>query len=141
MSLALDVSDWEAAPESHLALIIVLDQFPRNMYRGTSAAFAWDDLALASAKRAIAKFWDLKIDQDKRAFIYMPFMHAENLDDQDECVRLTESRLDDTSTLHHATEHRKVIKRFGRFPHRNEALNRISTDEEIRFLKDGGYKP
>ena len=89
----------------------------------------------------IAKGWDLKIAQEKRAFIYMPFMHAENLSDQDECVRLIDSRLDDEGTLHHAKEHRKVIKRFGRFPHRNEMLSRASTNEEIRFLAKGRYKP
>ena len=141
MTLAVDVSNWEKTPESHLALIIVLDQFPRNMYRGTSAAFAWDAMALASAKRAIAKFSDLKIHQDRRAFIYMPFMHAENLSDQDECVRLAEGRLDNTSTLHHAREHRKVIERFGRFPHRNIIIGRESTEDEINFLEDGGYSP
>ena len=111
------------------------------MYRGTSAAFAWDAQALTSAKDMIAKGWALKITQEKRAFIYMPFMHAENLSDQDESVRLIDSRLDDESTLHHAKEHRKVIKRFGRFPHRNELLGRVSTQQESRFLKNGGYKP
>ena len=141
VTLAVDGSDWEEAPEHHLALIIALDQFPRNMYRGTPAAFAWDAKALASAKRAVGKGWDLKTAQDQRAFIYMPYMHAENLDDQNECVRLVDSRLNDESTLHHAKEHRKLIERFGRFPHRNEFLGRISTEEEIRFLKNGGYNP
>ena len=141
VTLAVNGSDWEDTPENHLALIIALDQFPRNMYRGTPAAFAWDSKALASAKRAVDKGWDLKTAQDKRAFIYMPYMHAENLDDQNECVRLVDSRLNDESTLHHAKEHRKLIKHFGRFPHRNEFLGRVSTAEENHFLKNGGYSP
>ena len=111
------------------------------MYRETKAAFAWDDKALASAKRMIDRGWDLKIDQDKRAFIYMPFMHAEDLTTQDECIRLVDSRLNDSNTLHHAKEHRKVIKRFGRFPHRNRALGRKDTLEERQFLSSGGYRP
>jgi len=117
-----------------LALIIVLDQFSRNMYRGTKAAFAWDDLALNAAQSMVDKGWDLKIPQDKRAFIYMPFMHAENLAAQNECVRLVDSRLNDASTLHHAKEHRKLIDRFGRFPHRNKMVGRTCTLEEERFL-------
>lgn len=141
ITLAVDGADWEDTPERHLALIIALDQFPRNMYRGTSAAFAWDGKASASAKRAVDKGWDVKTDQTRRAFIYMPFMHAEDLAVQNECVRLVDSRLNDASTLHHAKEHRKVIERFGRFPHRNDILGRASTAEEIHFLDKGGYSP
>lgn len=132
---------WEATPESALALIITLDQFPRNMYRGTKATFAWDGLALGAAKRLAAKNHDLKIDQGRRAFIYMPYMHSENLSDQDDCIALIDQRLENENTLHHAREHRKVIARFGRFPHRNEFLGRESTNEEAAFLKNGGYAP
>ena len=128
-------------PASSLALIIVLDQFPRNMYRETKAAFAWDKKALAAAQFVVEKRWDLKIPQERRAFIYMPFMHAEDLEMQNECVRLVDSRLNGESTLHHAKEHRKLIERFGRFPHRNKTLGRESTDEEIGFLAKGGYVP
>ena len=141
IDVATDGSAWEVSPDSNLALIIILDQFSRNMYRETKAAFAWDDKALASAKRMVDRGWDLKIDQDKRAFIYMPFMHAEDLTVQDDCIRLVDSRLNDPNTLHHAKEHRKVIKRFGRFPHRNTALGRKDTLEERQFLSSGGYRP
>ena len=87
------------------------------------------------------KGWDVKIPQEKRSFVYMPFMHSEELADQDECVRLVDARLNDSGTLHHAREHRKVIARFGRFPHRNEILGRVSTPKETQFLADGGYSP
>ena len=141
IALAAGEADWEEAADIALAKIIVLDQFSRNMYRGTKAAFAWDDLALSTAKRMTDKGWDVKIDQDRRSFIYMPFMHSETLTDQEECVRLVDGRLNDNSTLHHAKEHRKVIARFGRFPHRNDILGRASTAEETAFLKGGGYVP
>ena len=133
--------EWEAAPESTLALIIVLDQFTRNMFRATKAAFAFDDLALAIAKRAVDRGDDLHLDQSKRAFMYMPYMHSEALADQDECVRLMDMRIDSASSLHHAKEHRKLIVKFKRFPHRNAILGRQSTDEERRFLEQGGYAP
>ena len=133
--------DWEQSPDSTLALIIALDQFPRNMYRGTKAAFAWDALSLATAKRLVARNHDLKIAQERRAFVYMPYMHSEELADQDSCVALVDQRLDDSNTLHHAREHRKVIDRFGRFPHRNEILGRTSTAQETKFLESGGYAP
>lgn len=141
LSLATDSSGWDETAENALALIIALDQFPRNMYRGTTAAFAFDDRALGHAKAMTAKGWDLKIDQARRSFVYMPFMHSEDIAEQDECVRLMDMRLDNASNLHHAKEHRKVIERFGRFPHRNEILGRESTAEEIAFLKNGGYAP
>jgi len=133
--------DWELEPEATLALIIALDQFSRNMYRGTAGAFAWDALALDLACRAVEKGFDLKIPQDRRAFIYMPHMHAEDVDMQDECVRLIDMRLDNESNLFHAKEHCKLIKRFGRFPHRNAILGRENTPEEKRFLDAGGYSP
>ena len=141
IDLAAGKLKWNETPDACLAKIIVLDQFPRNMYRGTKAAFAWDHLALRAAQDMIEKGWDLKITQDKRAFIYMPFMHAENKTMQAKCVELVDSRLDDAGTLHHAREHEKVIKRFGRFPHRNDILGRESTEEEIEFLQSGGYAP
>ena len=133
--------DWEQSPESTLALIIALDQFPRNMYRDTPAAFAWDEMACAIAKRLIDKGWDLKIKQDRRAFAYMPLMHSENLSDQNLCVDLVDKRLNDEGTLKHARAHRDVIKQFGRFPHRNEILGRKSTTQEDAFLSGGGYSP
>ena len=141
LSLATDVAGWDETPNSLLALIIVLDQFPRNIYRETTAAFAFDGRALGHAKTMTDKGWDLKIDQSRRAFAYMPFMHAEEIMAQNECVRLMDMRLDNENNLHHAKEHRKVIERFGRFPHRNAILGRESTAEEIAFLKSGGYAP
>ncbi len=111
------------------------------MYRATKAAFAFDEAALQHAKVMTDRGWDLKIDQSRRAFVYMPFMHAENMTAQNESVRLIDMRLEDANTLHHAKEHRKVIERFGRFPHRNAILGRESTAEEIAFLKSGGYAP
>ena len=110
------------------------------MYRDTKAAFAWDDKALSLAQSMVDKGWDLKIPQERRAFIYMPFMHAEDLVMQNECVRLVDSRLLDANTLHHAKEHRKVIKLFGRFPHRNDIRERISSAEDTFFLKNGDYR-
>jgi len=139
LSLATNVESWDENPESTLALIVALDQFPRNIYRGTKAAYAFDDKAMSYAQAMTDKGWDLKIDQSRRAFVYMPFMHAESRMAQNECVRLMDMRLDDANNLHHAKEHRKVIKRFGRFPHRNEILGRQSTTEEKVFLKSGGY--
>lgn len=132
---------WEAQPDSHFALIIALDQFPRNMYRGTAASFAWDDKALEAAQRFVDKGWDLKIDQSRRAFAYMPFMHAEDVAAQAQCVRLVDSRLNDDSTLFHARAHQKMITEFGRFPHRNAVLGRTNTPQETAYLKSGGYVP
>ncbi len=133
--------NWLADKNSALALILVLDQFPRNMYRQTKAAFAWDDLALQAARLAIGKSHDVQTGQDRRAFFYKPFMHAESLAIQDEGVELMEMRLDNPDTLFHARAHRKLIARFGRFPHRNESLGRASTADEISYLKSGAYRP
>lgn len=132
---------WEDRPESTLALIIALDQFSRNMYRGTPAAFAWDLRALGVSERLVEKNWDIKLPQSQRAFAYMPYMHSEDLAMQDKCVDLMDSRIDARDSLQHAEAHRMLIERFGRFPHRNEILGRESTEEEIKFLADGGYAP
>lgn len=133
--------EWEASPETSLALIIALDQFPRNMYRNTPAAFAWDVKAQRVTKAMIEKGWDLKIEQSRRAFVYMPLMHSEMIADQDLCVDLVDRRLNDQNTLKHAKAHRDVIRQFGRFPHRNEVLGRQSIEAEIIFLENGGYRP
>lgn len=132
---------WESTPEGSLALILAMDQFPRNMYRGTPGAFAWDDLALGVAQRMVKDFQDLKIPQELRAFIYMPFMHSEDIIIQDKCVELCDARLEDENTLFHAKEHRKIIQTFGRFPHRNAILGRESMEAEKTYLKNGGYAP
>ncbi|MCF6276163.1 MAG: DUF924 domain-containing protein [Robiginitomaculum sp.] len=133
--------NWQENPDTALALIIALDQFPRNMYRDTKAAFAWDDLALVCAKQAVDKGYDLKIGQARRAFFYLPYMHAEDMAAQDECVRLMDMRIDNPDNLFHAKEHRKLIARFGRYPHRNAVLGRESTDGEMEYLNGGGYAP
>ncbi|MCK0148922.1 DUF924 domain-containing protein [Marivita sp. S6314] len=134
-------AQWLTYPSGTLAYVILLDQFPRNMFRGSSAAFASDRLALAAAKQAIGKNWDLKIDEPARQFFYLPLMHSENLCDQDRCVRLLLDRMpeDGGSNLLHARAHREVIRKFGRFPYRNTALSRAFTPVEKRYVDNGGY--
>ena len=134
-------SPWEKRAFSALALILLLDQFPRNMYRDQAASFAWDGLALVVAKRAIDKGFDLQMPEPARSFFYMPFMHSEALADQKRCIELCDTRLEGSGTAKHARKHADVIERFGRFPHRNELLGRICTPEEETFLASGGYAP
>ncbi|GAP98557.1 DUF924 family protein [Leptolyngbya sp. NIES-2104] len=132
---------WIDSPESCLALIIVLDQFPRNMFRGTPRSFATDSKALKIAKRAIAQKFDQQVPPIQRFFFYLPLEHSENLDDQNESVRLYEQFRDSPElkeTYDYAIRHRDVIERFERFPHRNQILDRPSTPEEIEFLKQPG---
>lgn len=130
--------EWERDAEGRLALIIALDQFPRNMYRGEKRAFLWDDLALAAAARMIDAGHDTHLSEERRAFAYMPFMHAEDLEAQNRCVKLTDG-LGDGNTHKFAKDHREVIRKFGRFPHRNEAMGRDTTPEERAYLDDGGH--
>lgn len=132
---------WLTYPSGTLAYLILLDQFPRNMFRGSERAFESDQLALAATKAAIDRKWDLKIDEPARQFFYLPLMHSENLCDQDRCVRLMHERLPETggSNLLHAKAHREVIRQFGRFPYRNEALSRHATAQERAYVSDGGY--
>ena len=131
---------WLTHPSGVLAYIILLDQFPRNMFRGEARAFQSDPIALAAAKQAIHRGWDLKIDPPGRQFFYLPLEHSENLSDQDRAVRLIKDRLDSDETLLHARVHREVIRRFGRFPYRNAALGRTTSEAEARFLdEEGGY--
>jgi len=131
--------DWARGPRGALALIVLLDQFPRNMFRDSPRAFATDDRALRASSLALARGWDLKIDGPIRQFCYMPFMHSERLTDQDRSVRLMKARMVDTDNLLHARAHREIIRRFGRFPYRNAALGRASTPAEEAFLTGGGY--
>lgn len=131
---------WTPTPRSTLAFLILTDQFPRNMFRDDARAFATDELARARAKCAIEKNWDLRIDGPVRQFFYMPLMHSECLVDQDRAVRLFHARMPDASdNLVHARAHREVIRRFGRFPHRNSDIGRTSTVVEKNFLQSGGY--
>ena len=112
------LSLWLTYASGTLAYIILTDQFPRNMFRGSAKAFASDKIARAAAKQAIARGWDTKIDEPARQFFYLPLMHSECLSDQDRAVRLIKSRMQDTGgeNLLHAKAHREVIRRFGRFP-------------------------
>lgn len=132
---------WLTYPSGALAYIILTDQFPRNMFRGTAQAFETDRASLAAAKAAVNKGWDLQIDEPARQFFYLPMMHSENLYDQERCVRLMCERMPEygASNLLHARAHREVIRKFGRFPYRNEALHRATTEPEARFVSDGGY--
>ena len=130
---------WLTYPTGALAYIILTDQFPRNMFRGSGRAFASDHLSRAVAKRAIDRDWDLRIDEPARQFFYLPLMHSENLCDQDRCVRLMNERLSGTDNLLHAKAHREEIRLFGRFPARNTALDRRSTGPEIAYVENGGY--
>jgi uncharacterized protein (DUF924 family) len=132
------LADWEATPESALALVIVLDQFSRNMFRGSPRTFAADALALEVAKRAVAQGFDRKLELPKRNFFYLPFMHSENLADQEDCVALSRQNSDE-NTLEYAELHADIIRRFARFPHRNAILSRITTPQEQAFLDAGGF--
>jgi uncharacterized protein (DUF924 family) len=123
---------WTHTPEGILALILILDQFPRNMFREHAKSFATDHQALMLAKEAIKKGIDKKLPALYQKFIYMPFMHSENLEDQQLSVQLFKN---DTLSYQYTVRHMEIIKNFGRFPHRNEVLGRKSTDAELEFLK------
>ncbi len=133
--------DWMMRPEETLAFLILVDQFPRNMFRGTGEAFATDAKALSVAKKAIDRRWDMRVPEPERQFFYLPLMHSECLCDQERCVCLMLTRMPESGKHHivHAKAHRDVIRRFGRFPYRNEALDRPLTKPEAEFLKGGGY--
>jgi uncharacterized protein (DUF924 family) len=136
---ALDA--WAARPLSALALAVVLDQFPRNMFRGSPRAFATDARALALAREAVAQRFDDVLLPVQRWFVYLPFEHAEDLDAQRGSLRLFERLATDAAgagTFTYAMRHYAVIERFGRFPHRNAILGRASTPEEIAFLAQPG---
>ncbi|MGF1491419.1 MAG: DUF924 family protein [Microcoleaceae cyanobacterium] len=136
-----ELNHWHNTPKSCLALVLLLDQFPRNLFRGQPQAFATDDQALALAKHALEWNFDQQLLVIQRIFFYMPFEHSENLADQARCVELF-SQLDQNpetaSFLDYAKRHRAVIRRFGRFPHRNRILGRENTSEEDEFLQQPG---
>ncbi|MCF3973237.1 DUF924 family protein [Paracoccus salsus] len=125
---------WLDAPQDALSLTIVLDQFPRNMFRGSDRSFESQDLALSVARRALDQGHDQRVEPLARQFFYLPFMHSEDLADQERSVRLYEA-LGNANSLHFAREHRDIVARFGRFPHRNAVLGRASTEDEVEFLK------
>ena len=135
------LTPWQGAAQTCLALILLLDQFPRNLFRGTAQAFATDLQALATAKYAVAQGYERELLPVQRWFIYCPFEHSENLEDQDRAVTLFEQLSDDPDSaeaIDYAVRHREVILRFGRFPHRNVILGRVSTPEEEEFLGQPG---
>ncbi len=131
--------DWLEDAQGTLAYLILTDQLPRNMFRGHGDSFATDALALAAAKEAVARGFDLEIEPPARQFFYLPFEHSENADDQARAVQLIDDRLPGDLQLSHARAHQAVIERFGRFPNRNVALGRESTEEEREWLAKGGY--
>ncbi|MEZ5731343.1 MAG: DUF924 family protein [Paracoccaceae bacterium] len=135
------LAHWRDGPRGALAFLIVTDQFPRNMFRGRPEAFATDPLARAATQEAVVRGWDLGIPEPERQFFYLPLEHSEDIDDQDRSVMLVQSAMPETgaTTLIHARAHREIIRRFGRFPFRNKALDRTSTPEEEAFLAEGGY--
>jgi uncharacterized protein (DUF924 family) len=129
---------WEDSDDGALALILVLDQFPRNIFRNEARAFATDAAALELARRAVDRGVDARVDPALRAFVYLPFMHSENLADQERCVALCRAA-GLTDNIDFAVDHADIIRRFGRFPHRNRVLGRATTPEEAAFLAGGGF--
>ncbi len=142
---ALD--SWKATPRGLLALILLTDQFPRNMYRGTAGSFAYDHIALQLSVQVMEEGIDQLLRPIERVFVYLPLEHSESLADQERAVQLFKQLASDVAAsqknafdgFHQfAIRHRDIIARFGRFPHRNEILGRTSTEEEIAFLKTAG---
>lgn len=134
---------WQDSPKNCLALIVLLDQFPRNMFRETPKAFATDSKALAAAQHAVNNNFDRELLQVEKWFIYLPFEHSENLENQQKSVELFRKlygKSDIDSMIEYAMRHFKIIERFGRFPHRNEILGRETTPEEAEFLKQPGSR-
>ena len=125
---------WKSEPKSCLALVIVLDQFPRNMFRGAARAFAADPIARNAARTILKMRWDPLYTEDEKTFAYLPFEHSEELEDQELSMRLFK----DNPNFEWARKHWEIIQRFGRFPHRNAALGRASTPEELEFLAQPG---
>ncbi|MBN8955941.1 MAG: DUF924 domain-containing protein [Rhizobiales bacterium] len=133
-----ELSDWESSPVGALALLILLDQFPRNMFRNDARAFVADELARGIADRAIERGFDQHASVDDRVFFYLPFEHSEAMEDQERCLALMRG-LGNDDLLKWAQLHADIIRRFGRFPHRNAVLGRDSTPEEKAFLDAGGF--
>ncbi len=126
-----ETADWRNVPKGRLAEILVLDQFSRNMFRDTSAAFASDPLALALAQEAVRVGDDQKLEESQRIFLYMPYMHSESAKIHEHAIVLFE----DTSSFEFELKHKVIIDRFGRYPHRNSILGRTSTAEEIAWME------
>ena len=134
-----DLNEWELTPEGALAIVLLLDQFPRNMFRGDRATYRTDPTALLAADRAIERGYDQRVESQFRAFFYLPFMHSENLADQERSVALNEA-LGAPESVKFAHHHHDIVARFGRFPHRNALLGRESTPEEVAFLQESDFR-
>lgn len=132
-----ELDAWAGTAEGALALLVLLDQFPRNAFRDTARMFATDAQARSTATAALDAGFDQQVEAALRPFFYLPFMHSEALADQERSVELNASL--DANTQRFAVLHRDIVARFGRFPHRNEVLGRASTAEEIQFLRSGGF--
>lgn len=132
-----ELDAWAEEPNGALALVILLDQFPRNMFRGTPRVFATDGKALALGRAALARGDHEVVGEDVNQFLAMPLMHSEALADQEDCVRWME-RIG-PENVPYAVDHRDIVARFGRFPHRNAVLGRSATPEEDAFLAEGGF--
>lgn len=131
--------DWELIPDGALALLLLLDQFPRNMFRGQPETYKTDPAALMVAERAIEKGFDHRVDPSLRRFFYLPFMHSEELRHQERSVALNEG-LGQPDVVKWARHHHAIIAHFGRFPHRNALLGRVSTSDEERFLAEDDFR-
>lgn len=138
-AIAGELDDWADSVHGALALILVLDQFSRNLNRQSAAAFAYDGKALALARAAIEKEYDRAFPDFARGFFYLPLMHAEDMDAQELCIDLCRQNAGGDN-YKSALEHMDIIRRFGRFPHRNAVLGRETTEAERRFLDSGGFK-
>lgn len=132
------LSGWEQSAEGALALLILLDQFPRNMFRGDARAFATDPLARSITAGAIIRGFDSQVPKELRNFFYLPFEHSEDPADQERCIALNKAT-GDAENLKWAEIHADIIRRFGRFPHRNAVLGRTTTPDEQAFLDGGGF--
>lgn len=132
-----ELDSWAATGEGALALLILLDQFPRNAFRDTARMYATDAQARRIAHEAVDRQLDLEVPQELRNFMYLPLMHSEQPSDHDLCVAKTAALGEDAQRF--ALHHRDIIRRFGRFPHRNAVLGRASTEEERRFIAEGGF--
>jgi uncharacterized protein (DUF924 family) len=134
-----DLNEWELTPEGALAVVLLLDQFPRNMFRGTRRAYATDHAALMTADRAVERGHDRQVDPELRRFFYLPFQHSESLRHQERSLTLNED-LGDPEIMKWARHHHDIVARFGRFPHRNACLGRETTPEEAAFLQESDFR-
>ena len=138
-----ELDGWLESSEGALALLLLLDQFPRNMYRGSAHSYATDGLARWIAEQALAKGFEQEAEPEMRPFFHLPFEHSEDMTDQARCVSLStrhQEQTGDAEILEYAILHRDIIARFGRFPHRNAALGRETTPEEQAYLDEDGFK-